>query len=61
MNKSKRKGGTMDKQKKNLVHIYDVINKIARKHEEKGEDVSSWFYSKEEFKKIKKDPKNRIL
>lgn len=51
----------MDNQRKNLIQIYDVINKIARQHEEKGEDVSSWFYSKDEFKKIKKDPKNRIL
>ncbi len=51
----------MDNQRKNLIQIYDVINKIARKHEENGEDVSSWFYSKKEFKEIKKDPKNRIL
>lgn len=51
----------MDKKRQNLLNIYDVINKIARNHKEKGEDVSSWFYTKEEFEEIKKDPKNRIL
>ncbi len=61
MNKSKAKEGAMDKQKQNLKNIYDVINKIARQHKEKGEDVSSWFYSKEEFNEIKKDPKNKVI
>jgi len=49
----------MDKQK--LKNIYDVINKIARQHREKGEDVSDWFYTKKEFEQIKNDPKNRII
>ncbi len=49
----------MDKQK--LKNIYDVINKIARQHEAKGEDVSDWFYTKKEFEQIKNDPKNRII
>lgn len=51
----------MEKKKQNLLNIYDVINKIARNHKAKGEDVSDWFYTKEEFEQIKKDPKNRIL
>lgn len=51
----------MDNQKKNLKNIYDVINKIAMQHKEKGEDVSDWFYTKEEFEEIKKNPKNKIL
>jgi len=51
----------MDNTRQNLKNIYDVINKIARAHKEKGEDVSSWFYSREEFEQIKKDPKNKIL
>ena len=51
----------MDKKRQNLMNIYDVINKIARNHKERGEDVSDWFYTKEEFEEIKKDPKNRIL
>lgn len=61
MNKSKAREGSMDKQKQNLKNIYDVINKIARQHREKGEDVSDWFYTKKEFEQIKNDPKNRII
>lgn len=49
----------MDKQK--LKNIYDVINKIAKQHREKGEDVNDWFYTKKEFEQIKNDPKNRII
>ena len=51
----------MDNKRQNLKNIYDVINKIARQHKEKGEDVSDWFYTKEQFEEIKKDPKNKIL
>ena len=51
----------MDKQKQNLKNVYDVINKIARQHKEKGEDVSSWFYTKSEFEEIKKDQKNKVI
>ena len=51
----------MDNKRQNLKNIYDVINKIARQHKEKGEDVSSWFYTKKEFEEIKKDHKNKIL
>ena len=51
----------MEKQKQNLKNIYDVINKIARQHKEKGEDVSDWFINKEQFEQIKNDPKNRII
>lgn len=51
----------MDNIKKNLKEIYDVINKIARAHEEKGEDVSDWFYKDEQIEKLKKDPKNKFI
>ena len=51
----------MDKEKQKLKNLYDVINKIARQHEAKGEDISNWFYSRKEFEEIKKDPKNKIL
>lgn len=61
MNKSNVREGAMDKQKQNLKNIYDVINKIARQHKEKGENVDDWFYSQEEFEQIKKDPNNRIV
>ena len=36
----------MDKEKQKLKNLYDVINKIARQHEAKGEDISNWFYSR---------------
>lgn len=51
----------MDKQKQNLKNVYDVINKIAKNHREKGENVDDWFISKEEFEEIKKNPNNRII
>lgn len=51
----------MDNQKKNLKNIYDVINKIARQHKEKGEDVSDWFYTKTQVEELKKDPKNKFI
>lgn len=40
MNKNKEKNELMKIKRKNLKNIYDVINKIARKHKEKGEDAS---------------------
>lgn len=51
----------MDDKKKNLKNIYDVINKIARQHKERGEDVSSWFYKKSEIDELKKNPKNEFI
>ena len=51
----------MDKQKQNLKNIYDVINKIARQHRERGENVDEWFFTKEEVEKLKKDPKNKFI
>lgn len=51
----------MNISKQNLKKIYDVINKIARQHKEKGEDVTDWFYTKGQFEEIKKDPNNRII
>lgn len=51
----------MEEKKKNLKKVYDVINKIARNHKAKGEDVSNWFYTKAEFEQIKKNPKNRVI
>ena len=51
----------MGNKKKNLENIYDVINKIAKAHKDKGEDVSKWFYTKAEFEQIKKNPKNKVI
>lgn len=51
----------MEKKKQNLKNIYDVINKIARNHREKGEKVDDWFYTKDQFQEIKKDPKYKVI
>lgn len=51
----------MGDKKKNLKNIYEVINKIARQHKEKGEDVSNWFYTKTEFEQLKNNPKNKVI
>lgn len=51
----------MNEEKKNLKKLYDVINKIAMAHREKGEDVSDWFYTKEQVQELKKDPKNKFI
>lgn len=51
----------MDNQRKNLKNLYDVINKIARQCEERGQDTSSWFYTKTQVEELKKDPKNKFL
>ena len=68
MNESKEKVEIMNneeelmaKRRQNLIKVYDVINKIARAHKARGEDVSSWFYTKEQFEELKKDPKNIFL
>ena len=51
----------MGDKKKNLKNIYDVINKIAKAHKDKGEDVSSWFYDKKTFEELKENPKNKFI
>ena len=51
----------MEKKKQNLKNIYDVINKIARNHREKGEEVDDWFFTKEEYEELKKDENNKFL
>jgi len=45
----------MEEKKKVLKNIYDVINRIARNHEKKGEDTSSWFYTSKEVKELRKN------
>lgn len=61
MNKPNEKGGLMNTKRQNLKNIYDVINKIARQHKEKGEDITNWFYTKKQVEELKKDPKNKFI
>lgn len=52
----------MEKLKTNLKNLYDIINKIAKEHKDKGEDfVDKWFLTTKEFQEIKKDSNNRII
>ena len=51
----------MEKIKRNLIQIYDLINEIADSCEECGIDTSNWFYTKEELEKLKKDSKYNFL
>lgn len=50
-----------DNIKRNLIKVYDIINEIALECEERGIDTSSWFYSKEDIEKIKKDNNYDLL
>jgi len=51
----------MEEKRKNLKQLYDVINKIARQHEANGEDISHWFYTKEQVDLLKKDPSVKFI
>lgn len=51
----------MEEKKKVLKNIYDVINKIARVHKAKGEDVSDWFYTKTEVQRFKKTSTKKFI
>lgn len=48
-------------QRTHLKNLYDCINTIARNREARGVDCSAWFYTKEEFERVKQDKNNRIL
>ena len=40
---------------KNLSHVYDVINDIGKSLYEKGVDISKYFFTESQYKKIKKE------
>lgn len=42
-----------EKYKKNLIHIYDVINKIASELDEKEVNLNNLFYTKKEIENLK--------
>ncbi|MBQ7030796.1 MAG: hypothetical protein IJN13_00295 [Bacilli bacterium] len=44
----------------NLKKLYDVINEIGRDLSKRNVDISSYFYSSEQYKKILKENKNLI-
>lgn len=42
-----------EKYKKNLIHIYDVVNKIASELDEKEVNLKNLFYTKKEIENLK--------
>ena len=42
-----------EKIKKNLINVYDVINKIADSFEKRGLNTSDWFLNEEELEQMK--------
>ena len=61
MNENNEKNNFMEIRRKNLTNVYDVINKIARAHKERGESVSDWFYTKEQIEELKKILKTNLF
>ena len=52
---------TEDQIKKQLTKIYDVVNNIARKAENRGVDTSKWFYNNKQVQLLKADPNNNFI
>ena len=52
---------TVAQKRKQLRKIYDTINEIARNCEKRGIDTSDWFYTDEEIKKMKNDPRYTFI
>ena len=52
---------TDDEKIENLKEVYKTINNIARTKKEQGQDVSSWFYTEEQLKKMEQDPKYKFI
>ena len=47
--------------RKNLIRMYDTVNKIAWELEKKGVDTSSWFYTPEQIQKMKESGKYNFI
>lgn len=52
---------TEEQLKRNLTKIYDVVNSIARKAENRGIDTSKWFYTEQQLQLLKAKPENTFL
>ena len=46
---------TEDEKRENLKEVYKTINNIARTKKEQGQDVSNWFYTEEQLRKMEQD------
>lgn len=52
---------TVAQKRERLRKIYDTINQIARRCEQRGIDTSDWFYTKEELEELKKNPEYTFI
>ena len=50
-----------DEKKENLKEVYKTINNIARTKKEQGQDVSNWFYTEEQLKKMEQDTRFKFI
>lgn len=44
-----------------VIHLFDTINEIAKQHEARGIDTSSYFYTEEQLEELINDPNTIIL
>lgn len=44
-----------------VINLFDTINEIAKQHEARGIDTSSYFYTEEQLEELKNDPNTIIL
>ena len=52
---------TKEELRKNLKHVYDVINKISRELEEKGIYPEKWFLTSKQLDDMKKSGKYNFI
>ena len=52
---------SLEEERRNLKNIYDVFNKIGKSLWDKGEDVSEYFYSNNEYEQLKKTGKKELI
>lgn len=52
---------TEEEIKNHLTKIYDVVNSIARKAEQRGVDTKNWFYTDKEIKLMKESSDYKFI
>ena len=52
---------TEDQVKKRLTKIYNVVNEIAHKAEQRGVYTSKWFYTPKQIRQLKESPENKFI
>lgn len=52
---------TEDEKRRNLTKLYDVLNDIGKDLYQKGQNISNYFYTKEQYEEIKKNPNINLI